>query len=121
MGYMVGPEEMRNRKGHCPMMVAVDVRMREPGEEEDEEQEAVMVRVSLPPPVRGLEEGEDDRWQQWLLQVHIEMRRVSHAHRAMGKAADVCGFSRPVRESQTRPKVQQLVAKLTRGSRRKSS
>ena len=23
-GYIVGPEEMQDRKGHCPMMVTVD-------------------------------------------------------------------------------------------------
>ena len=26
-GYMVGPEEMQDRKGHCPMMVTVDVKV----------------------------------------------------------------------------------------------
>ena len=30
-GYMVGPEEMQDRKGHCPMMVTVDVKVGEPG------------------------------------------------------------------------------------------
>ena len=45
-------------------------------------------------------------------QVHVEMLRGSHAHRAMRKAANVCGFSKPVGESQTHPKLQRLVAKL---------
>ena len=36
-GYMVGPDEMQDRKGHCPMMVTVDVKLGEPrGNEEDE-------------------------------------------------------------------------------------
>ena len=39
-GYMMRPEEMRDRKGHCPMMVTVDVKVEEPGEEENEEQES---------------------------------------------------------------------------------
>ena len=37
-GYMVGPDEMQVRKGHWPMMVTVDVKMGEPGDEEEEEQ-----------------------------------------------------------------------------------
>ena len=37
-GYMVGPEEMQDRKGHCPMMVTVDVKVGEPGDEQEDEQ-----------------------------------------------------------------------------------
>ena len=34
-GYMAGTPEMRDRKGHCPMMVTVDAKVGEPGEEEE--------------------------------------------------------------------------------------
>ena len=37
-GYVVGPEEMQDRKGHCPMMVTVDVKVGEPGGKDDEGQ-----------------------------------------------------------------------------------
>ena len=37
-GYMVRPDQMQHRKGHCPMMVTVDVKVGEPGDEEEEEQ-----------------------------------------------------------------------------------
>ena len=37
-GYMAGPDEMQDRKGHCPMMVTVDVRVGEPGDDEEDEQ-----------------------------------------------------------------------------------
>ena len=110
-GYMVGPEEMRDRKGHCPMMVTVHVKAGEQGKEEAKEQDLEEEGVSLPPPMWRPEEGDDDTWQQWVQQVHVEMRRGGHAHGAMRKAANVCGFSRPVGETQTQPKVQQLVAK----------
>ena len=110
-GYMMGPEEMRDRKGHCPMMVTVDMKVRKPGEEEDEEQESDEGGVSYPPPVRWPEEGDDGRCQQWVQQVHVEMRRGSHAHGAVRKAATVFGFGRQVGELQTEPKLQQLVAK----------
>ena len=39
-GYMVGPEEMGDRKGLCPMMVTVEVKVGEPVEDEDEERES---------------------------------------------------------------------------------
>ena len=112
LGYMVGPEEMRDRKGHCQMMVTVDVKLGEPGEEDDEQQESDEEAVSLPPPVQCPEEGDDNRWQQWVQQVHVQMRRGGHAHRGMRKAANVCGFSRPMGNSQPQPKRQQLVANL---------
>ena len=37
-GYMVGPEEMQDGKGHCPMMVTVDVKVGEPGYDQEDEQ-----------------------------------------------------------------------------------
>ena len=37
-GYMVGPDEMQDRKGHCPMIVTVDVKVGEPGDDEEDEQ-----------------------------------------------------------------------------------
>ena len=40
------------------------------------------------------------------------MSRGGHAHRAIRKAANVCGFSRLVVEIRTQPKLQQLLAKL---------
>ena len=84
-GYMVGPEEMRDRKGHCRMMVTVDVKVAEPGEEEDNEHESDDGGVRLPPPVRWPEEGDHDGWQEWVQQVHDEMTRGSHTHRPSGK------------------------------------
>ena len=109
-GYVVGPQEMRDGKVHCPMILTVDVKVGQPGEEEEEEQESDEEGVSLPLPVRWPEEEDDDRWQQWVQQQHVEMRRVSHAHQDIRKAASVCGFSRAIWESQTQPKLQQLVA-----------
>ena len=38
-GYMVGPEELQDRKGHCPMMVTVDMKVGEPREENNQGQE----------------------------------------------------------------------------------
>ena len=61
-GGIVGSEVMLDRKGHCPMMLTVDVKVREPGEEEEEERESDEMGVSLPPPVRWPDDGEDDRW-----------------------------------------------------------
>ena len=61
-GYMVGPEEMRDRKGHCPMMVSVEVKVGEPGEEDDEEQDSDEEGVSLLLAVRWAEEGDHNRW-----------------------------------------------------------
>ena len=36
VGYMVGPEEMQNKKGHCPMMVMVEVRVGGPGDNDED-------------------------------------------------------------------------------------
>ena len=72
-GYRVGPDKMQDRKGHCPMMVMVDVKVREPGDEEEEEQGSDEEGVNLPPPVRWRDKG-DDRWQQWVQQVHVQKR-----------------------------------------------
>ena len=79
-------------------MVTVDLKVGEPDEADDEEQGLDEEGVSLPWPVRRPEKGDDDRWQQWLQQVHVAMRRGSHAHQAIRKAANVCGFSRPLGE-----------------------
>ena len=70
-GYMMGPEEMRYMKGHCPMKVTVDVKVGEPGKGEDEEQESDEEGVSYPPTVRWPEKGDDGRCQQWVQQVHV--------------------------------------------------
>ena len=113
--YIVGPEEMQDRKGHCPIMVTREMKVAEPGENQDEEQELHEEGVSLPTPVRWPEEGVDGKWLQWVQQVHVERRRRSHVHRTMRKAPKVCGFSRPVGGIQTQPKLQQLVAKLKKG------
>ena len=110
-GYMVGPDKMQDRKGHCPIMVTVDVKVGDPGDEEKDEQGSEEEGVNLPPLVPWPEEG-DERWQQWGQQVHIEMRRGSHVHQAMRRAARVCGFNRQVEESQAQPKLQRLVATL---------
>ena len=109
-GYMVGPDEMEDRKGHCPVMVTVDVKVGEPGDEE-EEQGSDEEGVNLPPAVRWPDEG-DDRWRRWVQQVHVEMRRGGLVHQAMRRAANVCTFSRQVGESQAQPKLQRLVATL---------
>ena len=111
-GYMVGPEEMQDRKGHCAMLVTVDVKVGEPGDEDDEGQDSVKEGVNPPPPVRWLEEGDSNRWQQWKQQVHVKMRQGCHVHWAMRRAGNVCGFSRPLKELQTQPKLQRLVATL---------
>ena len=111
-GYIVRPEEMQDRKGHCRMMVTVDVKVQGPGEGDGYEQESNEEGVILPAPARWAEEEDVDKRQQGVQQVHVEMRRGSHAHWAMGKAANVCGLSRPEGETQTPPKLQQLVANL---------
>ena len=100
-GYMVGPDEMHDKKGHCPMMVTVDVKVGEPGYDKEDEQGVDEEGVSLPPRVKWPEEG-DERWQQWGQQVPVEMRG----------AARVCGFSNQEGESQAQPKLQGLVATL---------
>ena len=110
-GYMVGPDKMQDRKGHCPMMVTVDVKVGEPGDDEEDEQGSDEEGVSQPPWVKWPEEG-DERWQQWWQQVHVKMRRGSHVHQAMRSAARVCGINRQEGESQARPKLQRLVATL---------
>ena len=56
-GYMAGPDKMQDRKGHCPMMVTVDVKVGEPGDQEEDEQGSEEEGVSLPPRVRWPEEG----------------------------------------------------------------
>ena len=48
-GYMVGEEEMKERKGHCPMMVTVEVRVEGPEDEEGKERERGDEGVNLPP------------------------------------------------------------------------
>ena len=110
-GYMVGQEEMQDRKWHCPMMVTVDVKVGEPGDDEEDEQGSDEEGVSLPPMVKWPEEG-DERWQQWGQQVHAEMRQGSHVHQAMRRAARICGFIKQGGESQAQPKLQRLVATL---------
>ena len=110
-GYMMGPDKMQDRKGHCPMMVTVDVKVGEPGDDEEDEQGSDEEGVRLPPKVKWSEEG-NERWQQWLQQVHIKMRRGHHVHQAMRSAARVCGFHRQEGEAQAQPKLQRLVATL---------
>ena len=51
-GYTVGPEEIWDKKGHCPKMVAVEVKVGEPGDDEDAEQEADDEGVNPPSPVK---------------------------------------------------------------------
>ena len=110
-GYMVGPDKMQDRKGHSPMIVTVDVKVGEPGDDEEDEQASEEEGVSLLPWVRWLEEGDESR-QQWGQQVHVEMRRGSHVHQAMRSAARVCGLNSQKGESQAQPKLQRLVATL---------
>ena len=45
-------------------------------------------------------------------QVQVKTRRGGHVHQAMRGAANISGFSRLVGESQTQPKLQQLVATM---------
>ena len=110
-GYMVGPEEMQDRKGHCPMIVTVDVKVGEHGDEQEDEQGWDEEGVSLPPMVKWPEEG-DERGQQWGQRVHAEMRQANHVHQAMRRAAQTCGFTKQGGESQAQPKLQRLVATL---------
>ena len=56
-GYMVGPEGMQDRKGHCPMMVTVDVKVGEPGDDEEDEQGSDEEGVRLPPRLTGRRRG----------------------------------------------------------------
>ena len=110
-GYMVGKEEMRDRKRHCPMMVTVDLKVGEPENDEEDEQGSDEKGVSLPPMVKWPEEG-DERWQQCGQRVHAEMRQGSHVHQGMRRAARICGFTKQGGESQAQPKLQRLVATL---------
>ena len=50
--YMFGPDKMQDRKGHCPVMVTVDVKVGGPGDDEEDEQGSDEKGVSLPPRVR---------------------------------------------------------------------
>ena len=110
-GYMVGPDKMQYRKGHCLMMVTAHVKVLEPGDDEEDEKGSDEEGVSLLPRVKSPEEG-DERWQQWRQHVHVKMRRGSHVHQAMRSAAGVCRFDRQEGESQGQPKLQRLVATL---------
>ena len=101
-GYMMGPDEMQDRKGHCPMMVTVDVKVGEPGDDEEGEQGSDEEGVSLPPRVKWPEEGAE-RWQQWGQQVHVGMRKGSHVHQAMRGVARVCGFNKQEGKLQAQP------------------
>ena len=56
-GYMVGPDKMPDRKGHCPMTVTVDVKLGEPGDDEEDEQGSDEEGVSLLPQVRWTRGG----------------------------------------------------------------
>ena len=115
-GHMVGPDKMQDRKGHCPMMVTVDVMVGVPGNDEEDEQGSKEEGVSLPPRVRWPREG-DERWQQSVQQVHVEMRPGSHVHQTTRRAARVCGFNRQVGELQAQPKLQRLVDTLGKRQR----
>ena len=110
-GYMLGPEETQDRKGHCPMMVTVDVKVGEPGDEQEDEQGSDEEGASLLRMVKCPEEG-DERWQQWGQRVHAKMRQWKHVHQAMRRAARICGFTKQGKESQAQPKLQRLVATL---------
>ena len=107
-GYMVGPNEMQDRKGHCPMMVTVGLKVGEPGDDEEDEQGSDGEGVSLQPRVTWPEEG-DERWQQWGQWVHVKIRKGGHVHQAMRGAERVCGFNEQEGESQAQPKLQRLV------------
>ena len=103
VGYMVGPDKMQDRKGHCPMMVTVDVKVGDPGDAEDDEQGSDEEGVSLPQRVRWPEEGKE---------------RGSRCTWKWGGGAmcirpRVCGFNRQEGESQAQPNLQRLVASLT--------
>ena len=110
-GYMVGPEDMQDRKGHCPMMVTVDMKVGEPGDEQEDEQGSDEEGVSLPPMVKWPEEG-DERWQQWGQRVNAEMRQGKQVPQAMRRARRICGFTKQGGESQAQAKLQRLVATL---------
>ena len=110
-GYIVGPEEMQDRKGHCPMMLTVEVKVGEPGNEQEDEQGLDEEGVSLPSMVKWLEEG-DERWQQWGQRVHAEMRQGKHVHQAMRRAERICGFTKQRGVLQAQLKLQRLVATL---------
>ena len=109
--YLVGPEGMGDKKGHCPMMVTLEVKVGEPVDNGQEEQESDEEGVGWSTPVKWREEDHNDKWQQWVQQRHVEMRWGSHAHRAMGKAANVCRFGRLVGRHKPSPNYQELVVK----------
>ena len=92
-------------------MVTVDVKVGEPGDEQEDEQGSDEEGVSLLPMVKWPEEG-DERWQQWGQRVDAEMRQGKQVHQAMRRAARICGFTKQGGESQAQPKLQRLVAKL---------
>ena len=84
-GYMVGPEEMRDWKGNCPMIVTLDVKIGEQGEDDNEGQGSDEGGVNLPPRVQWPEEGDDDRCQQPVQQVQVKMRRGATRIRRTGE------------------------------------
>ena len=109
--FQKGPPPEKARKGHCPMMVTVDVKVGEPGDEQEDEQGSDEEGGSLPPRVNWPKEG-DERWQQWGQRVHAEMRQGKHVHQAMSRAARICGFTKQGGESQAQTKLQRLVDTL---------
>ena len=62
-GCMVGSDKMKDRRGHCPMMVTGDVKVGEPGDDEEDEQGSEEGGFILLPLVQWPEAG-DERWQQ---------------------------------------------------------
>ena len=81
--YMVGPEDMRDKKGHCPMMMTVEVKLGEPGDDKVEEQESDEEGVNLPVPPKWPEEENNYKWRQWVQQVHIVKRQGNRMQGAM--------------------------------------
>ena len=59
-GHMVREEEMRNKKGHRPLMVTVDLSKEGEAEGDMVEED---IAVHLPPSMWWPTEGEHDRWQ----------------------------------------------------------
>ena len=92
-------------------MVTVDVKVGEPGDEQEDEQGSDQEGVSLPPMVKWPEEG-DERWQQWGQRVHAKLRQGKQVHQAMRRAARICVFTKQGGESQAQPTLQRLVATL---------
>ena len=75
--------------------------------------------VSLPTPLKWFAEEEQETWPQWVQLVHVTMRQVYHVHGGRKKLAQVCGFSRPVGETQSELILQELVAKLKQRQQKK--